>query len=55
MSEDLRLMMFRHSAVALAYFDEDGDRLQRRKDLNWSYLWPLANRCYSVGMRQQGM
>ena len=23
--------MFRHSAVALAYYDEDGDRLQRRK------------------------
>eukprot|EP00437_Effrenium_voratum_P055330 CAMPEP_0181534576 /NCGR_PEP_ID=MMETSP1110-20121109/73815_1 /TAXON_ID=174948 /ORGANISM="Symbiodinium sp., Strain CCMP421" /LENGTH=545 /DNA_ID=CAMNT_0023665937 /DNA_START=46 /DNA_END=1680 /DNA_ORIENTATION=+ len=26
------LMMFRHSAVALAYYDEDGDRLQRRKE-----------------------
>eukprot|EP00434_Breviolum_minutum_P016379 symbB.v1.2.014436.t1/scaffold1054.1/size141114/8 len=26
------LMMFRHSVVALAYFDEDGDRLQRRKE-----------------------
>ena len=23
--------MFRHSAVALAYYDEDGDRLQRKK------------------------
>ena len=30
--------MFRHSVVALAYFDEDGDRLQRRKDQNQSYL-----------------
>ena len=33
--------MFRHSVVALAYFDEDGDRLQRRKDLNWSCLWRI--------------
>ena len=24
--------MFRHSLVCLAYYDEDGDRLQRRKE-----------------------
>lgn len=27
------LLMFRHAAVALAYYDEDSDRMQQKKDL----------------------
>ena len=26
------LLMFRHSVICLAYYDEEGDRLQRRKE-----------------------
>ena len=52
---DPRLMMFRHSVVALAYYDEDGDRLQRRKDGKRDIPRALLHMRWKVGLLQDSV